>query len=93
MSTDRETLQDWVEKNVREIMKYEHEEEQVGGTHYKECKIEPGEFIEANEILFFEGCVIKRMARHNKPTGKGLEDIEKAIQELQLIKKYRYGDG
>jgi len=65
---------------------------QIGGTHYQECKIQPGEFIEANKLLFFEGCVIKRLCRHDKPTGKGREDIEKAIHELQLILELRYGD-
>lgn len=65
---------------------------QIGGTHYKDCAIQPIEFIEANELSFLEGCVVKRVARHDKPTGKGLQDIEKAIHELQLIKKFRYGD-
>lgn len=63
---------------------------QVGGDHYRECAIQPVQFIEANGIKFLEGCVIKRMERHDKPTGKGRQDIEKAIHELQLLLELRY---
>lgn len=63
---------------------------QVGGTHYVECKIQPVDFIEANSLGFLEGCVVKRLVRHNKPTGKGKQDIEKAIHELQLLLEKRY---
>ncbi len=63
---------------------------QIGGDHYKICKIQPAEYIEANEMLFLEDCVIKRVTRHNKQSGKGRQDIEKAIHELQLILELRY---
>lgn len=65
-------------------------EKQVGGSHYIEGGIQPVEFIEANNLGFLEGCVIKRLTRHNRDTGKGLEDIEKAIHELQLLVELRY---
>lgn len=65
---------------------------QIGGDHYKDCKIQPVEFIEANGLGFLEGCCVKRLARHDKPTGKGKQDIEKAIHELQLLLQLRYGD-
>lgn len=64
--------------------------QQVGGDHYKTCSIQPVEFIEANELKFLEGCVVKRVTRHDKPTGKGRQDIEKAIHELQLLLQLRY---
>lgn len=63
---------------------------QIGGSHYKDCAIQPVQFIEANNLAFLEGCVVKRLARHDKPTGKGRQDIEKAIHELQLILELRY---
>lgn len=63
---------------------------QVGGDHYKSCAIQPVQFIEANGLGFLEGCVVKRLARHGKPTGKGRQDIEKAIHELQLLLELRY---
>lgn len=64
---------------------------QVGGDHYKACAIQPVQYIEANNLSFLEGCVVKRVTRHNKPTGKGSQDIEKAIHELQLLLELRYG--
>lgn len=64
---------------------------QVGGDHYRSCATQPVEYIEANGLGFLEGCVIKRVTRHNKPTGKGREDIEKAIHELRLLLQLRYG--
>lgn len=65
--------------------------EQVGGDHYRSCAIQPVQFIEANELRFLEGCVVKRVTRHDKPTGKGRQDIEKAIHELHLLLELRYG--
>lgn len=64
---------------------------QVGGDHYKTCKIQPVEYIHANGLGFLEGCVLKRITRHNKPSGKGVQDIDKAIHELQLLKELTYG--
>jgi len=64
---------------------------QVGGAHYMDCAIQPVQFIEANQLGFLEGCVVKRVTRHNKPTGKGRQDVAKAIHELQLLLELRYG--
>lgn len=65
-------------------------DEQVGGDHYKNCTIQPVQYIEANNLKFLEGCVVKRVTRHDKPTGKGRQDIEKAIHELKLLLDLRY---
>lgn len=64
---------------------------QVGGEHYKSLPVQPVEFIEANNLRFLEGCVVKRMCRHDRG-GKGRQDIEKAIHELQLLLTLRYGE-
>lgn len=64
---------------------------QIGGDHYRECAIQPAQYIEANRLQFLEGCVVKRVTRHDKPTGKGEQDIRKAIHELQLLLELRYG--
>lgn len=66
-------------------------EMQVSGTHYRECEIQPVQYIEANKLKFLEGCIIKRATRHDKDTGKGREDIEKIIHEAKLILEIRYG--
>ena len=64
--------------------------EQIGGNHYSEKKIQPIEFIEANNLPFCEGNVIKYVTRH--ASKNGLEDIEKAIWYLERIKKIKYGN-
>lgn len=64
---------------------------QVGGGHYRDGGIQPVQYIEANSLGFLEGCVIKRVTRHARTGGKGREDIEKAIHELQLLLELRYG--
>ena len=58
---------------------------QVGGSHYKEMPIQPIEYIVKNSIPYREANVIKYVTRHaNK---NGLEDIEKAIHYLEMIKE------
>ena len=64
---------------------------QIGGSHYKDSSIQPVQYSEANDLNFLEGCIVKRVTRHNKPTGKGREDIEKLIHEAQLLLELRYG--
>ncbi len=58
---------------------------QVGGSHYRECEIQPGQYILANGIGFFEGCMIKRLTRYNRATGKGLEDLRKVRHEIDIL--------
>lgn len=62
---------------------------QVGGNHYKQFSIQPTVFSERNKLTFLEGDIVKRVCRHNRG-GKGREDIEKAIHELQLILELHY---
>lgn len=63
---------------------------QIGGDHYRAGGIQPVQYIEANGLKFLEGSVVKRVTRHDRPTGKGRQDIEKAIHELQLLIELRY---
>jgi hypothetical protein len=64
---------------------------QPGGDHYKGRKIQPVEYIEANDLRFLEGCIIKRATRHGEKTGAGVKDLEKIIHEARLIAQLRYG--
>ena len=41
-------------------------DKQVGGKHYKDCAIQPIDFILANNFGFCEGNIIKYTTRHNK---------------------------
>lgn len=62
---------------------------QIGGTHYQHHAIQPVEFITRNELGFLEGCVIKRICRHEYKNG--LEDLKKAKHEIDLLIELKYG--
>tara|TARA_R110000744_G_scaffold262304_3_gene376907 strand:+ start:898 stop:1131 length:234 start_codon:yes stop_codon:yes gene_type:complete len=55
---------------------------QVGGTHYT-SKIQPIDYIKANNLDFFQGNVIKYVTRY-KSKG-GLEDLRKAKHYIELL--------
>lgn len=63
---------------------------QVGGSHYMNGKIQLGHYVKENQLGFYEASVLKRITRHNKTGGKGRQDIEKAIHELQLLLELYY---
>jgi len=65
-------------------------ETQIGGTHYKDLAIQPVTFITANKLSFLEGCVVKRMCRHRRKNG--IEDLRKAIHEIELMIELEYGN-
>lgn len=58
-------------------------DQQVGGTHYKEYAIQPWDYIVANDIPFLEGNAIKYITRWRQKGG--LKDINKAIHCLQKL--------
>jgi hypothetical protein len=61
-------------------------ESQVAGDHYKKLKIQPVEFIHANNLNFLEGCIVKRITRwRNKPASRRFEDLEKIKHEIDLL--------
>ena len=64
---------------------------QVGGNHYKDCKIQPIEFIVGNDLTFCEGNAIKYITRHRRK-GEGAKDIEKAIHYLEMILETEYNE-
>ena len=56
---------------------------QIGGTHYKDMKIQPSEFINKNKLQFAEGNAIKYICRH---ASKGeVQDLEKAKHYIDMI--------
>lgn len=58
-------------------------DKQVGGNHYKDLKIQPIEFIHANNIPFCEANAIKYLCRwRNK---NGIEDLKKAKHYIDLL--------
>jgi len=61
---------------------------QIGGDHYKGYKIQPVEFIHANNIPFLEANVIKYVMRHKDKNG--LEDLQKAKHYIDLLIQLEY---
>ena len=58
-------------------------DQQIGGQHYKDMKIQPIEYIMANELGWCEGNAVKYVTRY-KQKGQA-QDIEKAIHYLQIL--------
>lgn len=65
-------------------------DKQISGNHYKDCGIQPIEYIHANGLDYFEGNAVKYITRHRKKNGKA--DIEKAIHYLELLLELEYKD-
>ena len=63
---------------------------QIGGTHYQKFKIPPSNFINENELLYPEGCVIKYILRHRLKGKK--EDLKKAIHFIEMIIERDYSN-
>lgn len=61
---------------------------QIGGDHYVKMKIQPVEYIEANNIPFIEGCVIKYLTRWRDKGG--IKDLEKAKHYIDLLIEFEY---
>ncbi len=61
-----------------------HSNGQVGGTHYQ-SKIQPVEYIRANDLDFFQGNVIKYVTRYKLKNG--VEDLKKARHYLDMMIK------
>lgn len=59
---------------------------QIGGDHYIKMKIQPVQFIHANNIPFIEGTIIKYVSRW-KSKG-GLQDLEKARHMVDMLIAY-----
>ena len=66
------------------------QERQIGGSHYKNFRIQPYEFISKNNLSFFQGCVVKYVCRYLKKDK--IKDLEKIIHYCELeIKKLQDG--
>lgn len=73
-----------------EYDKHDALRKQEGGNHYKDMKIQPVEFIAANNLGFLEGNVVKYICRHHAKNGA--EDIKKAIHYCELLLATKYKD-
>jgi hypothetical protein len=80
-----------LDENFEGIRMNNANENQIGGYHYKTKKIQPWDFIAANNLGYFEGNIIKYVSRWKEKNG--IEDLRKArhyldkLIELQSIEK------
>ena len=56
---------------------------QIGGEHYRDQKIQPIEYIHANNLPFIEGCVVKYITRWREKGG--IQDLQKVRHYLDLL--------
>jgi len=56
---------------------------QIAGDHYKTMKIQPVEYIMANNLDFCEGNIIKYVSRYKNKNG--VEDLKKARHFLDIL--------
>ena len=82
--------QAWVESAVIDMVPNALDV-QVGGSHYKDCAIQPIEYIHANKLGFAEGNVVKYITRHRQK--HGADDVRKVIHYCQLLLELEYGAG
>ena len=58
-------------------------DKQVGGSHYKGMKIQPIEYIQANDLSYCEANVVKYVSRWESKNG--VEDLLKAKHYIELL--------
>lgn len=58
---------------------------QIGGNHYKNFKIQPIEYVHANNLGYCESNVIKYISRWKFKNG--IEDLKKAKHYIELLIK------
>lgn len=77
-----------LEKIIDDHLPFKALDRQVGGSHYKDCPIQPIEYIMANELPYCEANIVKYITRHAKKGGA--KDIEKVIHYAQLLLEEEY---
>lgn len=58
-------------------------DEQHGGSHYKDKAIQPWDYIIANNLGYLEGCAIKYLSRWKEKGG--IQDLQKAKHFIEKI--------
>ena len=63
-------------------------DKQVGGDHYKQYAIQPAQFALANGLDYAQSNAIKYIVRHKDKNG--VQDLDKAVHYIELLKQYYY---
>jgi hypothetical protein len=85
----RDAEEEAIKKGTYEYEYGKASDKQIGGSHYKDCVIQPVDYIVKNNLDFLEGNVVKYITRHK--TKNGIEDIRKVIHYAELILEKKYG--
>ena len=85
----RDAEEDAIRKGTYEYEYDNATSKQIGGDHYKNCAIQPIDYIVKNNLDFLEGNIVKYITRHK--TKNGIEDIKKVIHYAELILEKKYG--
>lgn len=64
---------------------------QVAGDHYKNMKIQPIEFIQANNLGFIQGNIVKYATRYPHK-GCPVDDLRKIIHYAQLALQIEFDE-
>jgi len=56
---------------------------QIGGDHYRNKSVQPWDYIAANNLNYFEGCIVKYVSRWQEKGG--VSDLKKAAHYLQKL--------
>lgn len=56
---------------------------QVGGSHYKDYKIQPVEYAMANNLNYCQANAVKYITRYRDKGG--IEDLKKAIHNIEIL--------
>jgi len=70
-------INEWIEKAQSAL------NVQEGGDHYKRMKIQPIEYITANNLSFIEGSVVKYISRWKNKNG--IQDLKKARHFIDIL--------
>ena len=62
---------------------------QVGGSCYRDMKLQPGLFAELNMLSYFEGSIIKRICSYHYDHDP--EELQKIIHECELLMEINQG--
>jgi len=71
------------ESPIETAMRNSGIDRQVGGSHYKNYKIQPIEYTLANSLNFCQGNVIKYITRYKDKNG--VEDLKKAKHYIDIL--------
>jgi len=68
---------------IEKIIEHRSLSKQVSGSHYKNFKIQPIEFIHKNNLDYIQGNIIKYVCRYKDKNG--VEDLEKAKHYIEML--------